>query len=164
MGKEITRPVYPKKHQKFFSTLQLEDLPNELIHRAFRFLNIVELLKCAEVSKRFCAISNDDHYLWAKKLNLCYKKVSVEFLQRLLDSGCKYLSLSGAVLQSTPNFPTASFLKYLNLAGFGLKNNPEKILKSCFSLQKRQPEYNRQGFWDIKVQQENYLTMLILKP
>ena len=144
--------------------MQLEDLPNELIHRVFRFLNIVELLKCAEVSKRFCAISNDDHYLWAKKLNLCYKKVSVEFLQRLLDSGCKYLSLSGAVLQGTPNFPTASVLKYLNLAGFGLKNNPEKILKSCFSLQKCQPEYNRQGFWDIKVQQENYLTMLILKP
>ena len=119
-----------------FSTLQLEDLPNELIHRVFRFLNIVELLKCAEVSKRFYAISNDDQYLWPKKLNLCYKKVPVEFLQRLLDSGCKYLSLSGAVLQGTPNFPTTSVLKYLNLAGFGLKNNPEKILKSCFSLQK----------------------------
>ena len=121
---------------KMFSTLQLEDLPNELIHRVFRFLNIVELLKCAEVSKRFRAISDDDQYLWPKKLNLCYKKVPVGFLQRLLDSGCKYLSLSGAVLQGTPNFPKASVLKYLNLAGFGLKNNPEKILKSCFSLQK----------------------------
>ena len=71
-------------------------------------------------------------------LNLCYKKVPVRFLQRLLDSGCKYLSLSEAILEGTLNLPRASRLKYLNLFRFGHKNsdNLEKLLESCYSLQK----------------------------
>jgi hypothetical protein len=118
--------------------LNFEDLPNEVIGHVFSYLKIVDLLKCGKVSKRFRAISNYQ-YLWPKTLNLSYKKVPVGFLQKLLDSGCKYLTLSGAVLDGTLNLPKTSGLKYLNLSDFELKcyrKNSEEILKSCFSLQK----------------------------
>ena len=146
-GKEIARPVKPKKDQKVVSSFQFEALPNEIICHVFSYLKIVDLLKCGEVSKRFRAISNDEQYLWPKMFNLCYKKVPVEFLQKLLDSGCKYLDLSEAVLEGILNLPTASGLKYLNLSGFGQTSygkNSEKIefynrivlIESCTSLQK----------------------------
>ena len=144
-GKAIERLIGPmkqlkikKEDQKVFSNLNFEDLPNEVIGHVFSYLKIVELLKCEKVSKRFRAISNYQ-YLWPKTLNLSYKKVPVGFLQKLLDSGCKYLSLSGAVLDGTLNLQKKSGLKYLNLSDFELKcyrKNSEEILKSCFSLQK----------------------------
>ena len=130
-----------KKEQKVLSTLQFKDLPNEVIYHVFRYLKIVDLLKCGQVSKRFRAISIDDQYLWPKTLNLCCKKVPVVLLQKLLDSGCKYLSLSEATLEGNLNLPKTSRLQYLNLSGFALKSasnreNSEKLLKSCYSLQK----------------------------
>ena len=128
-----------KKEQKVLSTLQFKDLPNEVIYHVFRYLKIVDLLKCGQVSKRLRAISIDDQYLWPKTLNLCCKKVPVGLLQKLLDNGCKYLSLSEATLEGNLNLPKTSRLQYLNLSGFGLdcnKENSEKLLESCDSLQK----------------------------
>ena len=151
-GKEIARPVKPKKDQKVVSRLQFEALPNEIIYHVFSYLKIVDLLKCGQVSKKFRAISNDEQYLWPKMINLCYKKVPVEFLEKLLDSGCKYLSLSEAALEGILNLPTASRLKYLNLSGFGVTDfrkmpqvigidfrdfsNKIVLMESCNSLQK----------------------------
>ena len=124
-----------KEDQKVFPTLLFEALPNEVICYVFSYLKIADLLKCGQVSKRLRAISVDS---WPKKLNLCYKKVPIGFLQKLLDSGCKYLGLSEVILEGTMNLPNVSRLRYLNLSGFGLKNqdNAEKLLASCFSLQK----------------------------
>ena len=138
----LTKPMeqlnFIKQDQQVFSSL-----PNEIILHVFSYLRIADLLECGQVSKRFRAISNDDKYLWPKMANLCYKKVPVGFLQRLLDSGCKYLSLSEAILdQSTGalNLPKASRLKYLDLSGFGtfeyMRENSEILLESCYSLQK----------------------------
>ena len=145
-GKAIARLVSPmkplkirKEDQNMFSVLQFEALPNEVILHVFSYLKIVDLLKCGQVSKRFRAISNEDQYLWPKKFNLCYKKVPVGFLERLLENGCKYLSLSEAVLEGTLYLPKASKLKYLNISGFErerYKKNSEKMLESCYSLQK----------------------------
>jgi hypothetical protein len=145
-GKKVARS---KKDQKVFTSLQFEALPNEVICHVFSYLKILDLLKCGQVSKRFRAISNDDQYLWPKMLNLCYKKVPVEFLQKLLDSGCKYLDLSEAVLEGILDLLTDSELKYLNLSGFGqtsYRKNSEKnpiefynrivLIESCTSLQK----------------------------
>jgi hypothetical protein len=108
----ITRPVRTMKQlsiimkdQKVCSTVQFEALPNEVICHVFSYLKIMDLINCGLVSKRLRTISIDDQHLWPKKLNLCYKKVPVEFLQRLLNSGCKDLSLSEAIL--------AIFLNYL---------------------------------------------------
>ena len=124
-----------KEDQKVFPTLLFEALPNEVICYVFSYLKIADLLKCGQVSKRLKAISFDS---WPKKLNLQEKKVPVGFLQKLLDSGCKYLSLSYATSEGTMNLPKISRLEYLNLTGFGLKNkdNSEKLLESCYSLQK----------------------------
>ena len=144
-GKSIASLVSPmkqlkilKKGQEVFSALQFEALPNEVILHVFSYLKIVDLLNCGQVSKRFRAISSDDQYLWPKALNLCYKNVPVVFIQKLLDSGCKYLTLSYSVLDGTLNLSKASKLKYLDLSSFGLKNgnNSEKLLESCYSLQK----------------------------
>jgi hypothetical protein len=122
--------------QKVFSTFQFEALPNEIICHVFGYLKIAELLRCGHVSKRLRAISNDDQYLWPKKLNLFYKKVPVGFLQRLLESGCKYLSLSFAISEGTLNLQKASRLKYLNLSSFNDRENSEKMLESSYSLEK----------------------------
>ena len=134
------RPAGPMKNlknknkdQKVFSAL-----PNEIILHVFSYLKIVDLLRCGQVSKRFRAISNDE-YTWPKKFNLCYKKVPVGFLQKLLESGCEYLSLSEAILKGTLNLQKTSRLKYLSLSGLVLewnKENPEKMLESNCSLEK----------------------------
>ena len=140
--KTVTKPVRTMKQlnitmkdQKVCSTVQFEALPNEVICHVFSYLKIADLLKCGQASKRLRAISVDS---WPKKLNLCYKKVPIGFIQKLLDSGCKYLGLSEVILEGTMNLPNVSRLRYLNLSGFGLKNqdNAEKLLASCFSLQK----------------------------
>ena len=110
-GKVIARPVRPKKDKK---VLQLEALPIEIICYVFSFLKLVDLLRCGQVSMRFRTISSDNQYLWPKKINLCYKKVPVGFLHKLLDSGCKYLSLCDAFLYGTLNLQKVLSLKYLN--------------------------------------------------
>ena len=120
------------------STVKLESLPNEVILHVFNYLKIVDLLKCGQVSKRFCTISNVE-YLWPKKFNLFYKKVPVGFLQKLLDHGCKYLSLSEATVEGTLSLQKASRLKYRNLNGFEWysdRENSEKILEASYSLEK----------------------------
>ena len=54
----------PKKSKKAkrqkLSSLTLEDLPNELITRTFRGLNMKDLISCGQVSKRFRAIVGDE--------------------------------------------------------------------------------------------------------
>jgi hypothetical protein len=124
-----------QKDTKLFPTLQFEALPNEVILHVLSYLKTVDLSICGQVSKRFRAISNDEN-LWPKKFNLCHKKVPVEFLRKLLDRGCKYLSLSGASLDGTLNLPKASRIKYLNLSGFRNRENSEKLLGSTYSLEK----------------------------
>ena len=132
------RKAIARQEKKKNSTVQLENLPNEVIIHVFRFLEIVVLLKCERVSKRFKDLSNNE-YLWPKTFNLCFKKVPCGFLQKLLDNGCQYLSLSCAILEGTLNLPKVSRLKYLNLYAFELKSNrenSEKILEASSFLEK----------------------------
>ena len=121
-------------------TLQFEALPNEVVLHIFSYLKIEDLLKCGHVSKRFRAISNDEN-VWPKKVTLSQKIVPVLFLQKLLDSGCKYLSLSGAISEGILNFPRASRLLYFDLSVFPNRENSEKLLESCHSLQKLSLSY-----------------------
>ena len=67
------------------------------------------------------------------------KKVPVGFLKKLLDHGCKYLSLSEATLEGTLNLQKASRLKYLDLSGFEPKSNrenSEELLEASYFLEK----------------------------
>ena len=82
------------------STLQFEDLPNELILDVLGYLNIKELIYCGQLSKRIREISNDETLWQAMNLYLepwkdCSRnKVPAEFLHMVISNGCKYLSLN----------------------------------------------------------------------
>ena len=102
-------------------TLQLEDLSNELIVKVFSYLEIKELLRCGQLSKRIRIISHDQS-LW-QKMNLscdpwenCTNKVPAEFLHMVIQNGCKYLSLNSEQIQSTLKLNQISSLVYLKLA------------------------------------------------
>ena len=142
------------KHQ-MLSSFQFEDLPNEVVLKVLKNLDIKDVLRCGLVSKQIRTISRDES-IW-EKINLYHKeglKVPIEFLQLVLDSGCKYLSLQNVkvVHRNTGlQLKNASKLRYLNLAF--IKSEPkeiegtqiedesdptdiEEILASCKSLQK----------------------------
>ena len=70
---------------------KLEELPNEIILKILQNLDMKDLIRCGTVSKRMRSISLDES-LW-EKINLHGKIVPIEFLQKVLNSGCKYLSL-----------------------------------------------------------------------
>ena len=102
-------------------TLQLEDLSNELIVKVFSYLEIKELIRCGQLSKRIRIISHDQS-LW-QKMNLscdpwenCTNKVPAEFLHMVIQNVCKYLSLNSEQIQSTLKLNQISSLVYLKLA------------------------------------------------
>ena len=151
-----------KRGQKVFSTLQFRDLPNEVIFHVFGYLKMVDILKCGQVSKRFRALSNET---WPKKINLCNQKVPVKFLQKLLDHGCEYLSLSESILEGTLNLPKACKLdKESKYRLFRYLRFSEPILEGTVNLPnlpnmphltavKSGCKYMRailQGAWDLK--------------
>ena len=78
------------------STFYLEDLPDEILLKIFQYLNMKEIVYCAQMSKRIRKISHDES-LW-QKINLYQRKVKVEFVEQILSNGCKYLSLNCAEL------------------------------------------------------------------
>jgi hypothetical protein len=101
-------------------TLQLEDLSNELIVKVFSYLEIKELIRCGQLSKRIRIISHDQS-LW-QKMNLssdpwekCTNKVPAEFLHMVIRNGCKYLSLNSGQIQSDLKLNRVSSLVYLKL-------------------------------------------------
>ena len=82
--------------EKQSSLLPLENLPDKVILKILCNLQIPDLIRCGQVSKRIREISNDET-LW-QKINLFNKKVPKGFLSRVLDTNCKYLSLNEARL------------------------------------------------------------------
>ena len=78
------------KRQKL-SSLQFDDLPDEIVLKIFKKLDIKDLLNCGMVSKRIRAISKDES-LW-EKVNLYNKLVpSTKFLKLVLNSGMGFIS------------------------------------------------------------------------
>ena len=97
------------------STLQLEDLPNELILKVLGYLKIKELIHCGQLSKRIREISHNETLWQAMNLYLepwkdCSEnKVPADFLHMVISNGCKYLSLNRE--QITGVGPTQGGLK-----------------------------------------------------
>ena len=126
------------KRQKL-SYVQLEDLPDEVILKICSFMDIREILKCAQVSKRIQAISKDES-LWLK-LNFFEGYVPYPFLEKAVENGCRYLSLAFADLYDYENSKIPLNLLYLEMSrgnglGPGLRGPHRVILKNCHSLQK----------------------------
>ena len=146
----------------------IQDLPDEIILKVIEYLNINQLIKFGEVSKRMRAVRNDKS-LW-KKINLsnddlrdCYIYHEIDvpsgFVKMVIENGCEYLSLH-FVKVGTPGIPISmtsvenlcldktSSLKYLDLkycdAHFLFF---EEILASCHFLQKLSMDSIREGKW-----------------
>ena len=74
----------------------IELLPNEIFMNIFSNLSIKELMKCAQVSKKFRQISHDKSF-W-KCVNLSNQRVSCQFVAQILQLGTEYLNLQAVTL------------------------------------------------------------------
>ena len=79
-----------EKRQKL-SSCRLDELPDEVILKIVGFLDLKELLLSGQVSERLQAIANDES-LWLK-LNLYWREVPYEFIEKAAENGCQYLNL-----------------------------------------------------------------------
>ena len=118
--------------------LSLEDMPNEILANIISYLDrvdIKDILRTAHVSKRMRDIWFNVS-TW-EKMNLFKKKVPSEFLQIVIESGCKYLSLYRTEITGNLKSIEASDLKYLDLTYCNADQEViEKILSSCHFLEK----------------------------
>ena len=116
-------------------SIKFVDFPNELLLNILGFLEIVNLIKFSQTSKRMRVLCYDKS-LW-QKINLSRKRVTSEFLQKVINYGCKWLNLSEAKLFGTLRLENKSQLNHLDLSGCGAENQSvfEELLKSCHSLQ-----------------------------
>ena len=115
----------------------IELLPDELLLDIFELLDVKDRGRCAQISKRFRKVSQDET-LW-QKLNLDEKEVPSQFLELAISRGLKYLSFRCAKLSGHQNLPIdTKSVKYLNVSSYnswGYKANEEELtaLVSCFS-------------------------------
>ena len=133
----------------------IHDMPEEIMLKMVNFLELKDIAKFGEVSKRMRAISRVQS-LWQKINLLKYRPgrwsyeidVPTGFLKMAIENGCQYLSLLYMKL-GTPGDPItmksdrdlclhrASCLKYLDLSFCEAHSSIfEEILASCHSLQK----------------------------
>ena len=97
-------------HHHEAQEVYLDGLPAEVLLKIFTFLDIKDLYRCIEVSKRIRSIGLDES-LWQKiNLNLNLKIPSI-FITDILSKGCKYLSLQHAQLEGKLNLKHHSQLK-----------------------------------------------------
>ena len=91
LGKKSTM-----KHQKMFA-IKLEDLPVEVLLKVFNYLELIDLYRCGQVSKRLKSVSLVES-LWQKVILLNDTRpekttVSLNLVEKMLDRGCKILCL-----------------------------------------------------------------------
>ena len=117
------------------NSIRFESFPVEILLKMLKFLEINELLKCSQTSKRIRVICYDDS-LW-QTINLSKKKVPAEFLQKVITYGCKSLNLTKATLIGTLRLENDSQLTDLDLSGCTVSRHVfEELLISCHYLQK----------------------------
>ena len=116
-------------------SIKFEEFPSEIMLKIFSFLEIVELIKCSQTSKRIRIICYDKS-LW-QRINLSKKRVQTDFLQKVIDLDCKCLNLNEANIIGTLRLQNKSQLTYLDLSGCTAESQSvfEELLKSCHSLQ-----------------------------
>ena len=126
------------KIQKKYDILKcpLDHVPDEVQLSIFKFLGTEDLISCAHVSKRLRRICQDES-LW-EKVDLNSKLVPSEFIEQILENGCKYINLNGAKIVGGLELSRNDYdVKYLNLddciADQGVL---EKLISSCKSLEK----------------------------
>ena len=80
--------------------------------------------------------------MW-EQINLCCKKVPAAFIQKVLDNGCRYLSLANSRVKGRLDLTKEIYpVKYLDLSNcdtsedYSNDNVLEELVGSCYSLQK----------------------------
>ena len=115
------------------------DLPDELILKVLSYIETVDMLRCGGVSKRIRTISNDDSLF--QTVNLSGKIVKADFLETVLNKGCKSLKLSDSSIRGNLNLIQNSQLRELDLSNcsattyYSTSGVLEELVKSCDSLQ-----------------------------
>ena len=79
---------------------KIEELPEEVMNYIFSFLNIQNMCRCAQVSRRWKLIA----YKRWHKVNLADKEVPFAFIGQLLEFGTRYLSLCWSNLHTRLNW------------------------------------------------------------
>ena len=125
-----------KLHDLIEEETFFDHLPDEVQLKIFKFLEIEDLIRCAQVSKRTRRICHDES-IW-KKVNLNKKLVPSEFIEKILENGCKYISLTYTKIIGDLKLSEQTYsVKYLNLSNcLAEKGVLEKFICSCKSLQK----------------------------
>ena len=120
-----------------------QDLPDEIILKVLSYSEPKDLISSGLVSKRLRKISRDNS-LW-QRVSLPWKIVKTEFLELILDKGCKSLNLSGTTILGSLCLEQKSQLRILDLSVMEESKNTNLweenteflnvILASCYSLQ-----------------------------
>ena len=134
---EENLPMPTAKRRKT-SSFPLEDLPEEIILKIFSFLDRKNLFRVSLVSKQTWNISQDSSMFqrWLK-INFYNKTLPTSLLEKVIAKGCKYLSLQHATLEGNLRLEKRTALKYLDISNCRSNQGvPDKILASCYSLEK----------------------------
>ena len=111
---------------------QFEDLPDEVILNVLNFLQLPDLIRCGLVSKKIRSVSFIES-LWQKidivNSGNSWKRVSTNLLKRIINRGCKSLSLRGCKV--TGNLRYSDFnldLNYWDYRLFEFPSTHDRIL------------------------------------
>ena len=117
------------------SVFPLEKLPEEVILNILTYLKLKDLMNCSQASKRIRRIAQDEK-LW-QRVDVNDKKVSTDFLEMILENGCRFLDISLAVTLEYSINIERSELRSLDVSSFCQENQViEKLLNSCHYLEK----------------------------
>ena len=129
-------------NRKKVSILQFEDLPVEIRIKVMSCLDLKELLRCNQVSKKTRALCQDES-LW-QKIDLSWKDdVPYSFVQFVLEKKCKSLLLRGSEMMGrTLKLTKMSHLRHLDLGQCEMnERGMNELLFSCHNLKRLSLEY-----------------------
>ena len=115
------------------SKFKIDNLPDELILKVLSYLEIIDIVRCSQTSRRIRIITHDKS-LWRflrnpqefnkedeacfsnwnrywRKVNLYYKRVPSKFLELVVKNKCQYLSLYETKLEDSLSLEEDSQLR-----------------------------------------------------
>ena len=113
---------------------QFQDLPDELILNVLNFLQLPDLIRCGLVSKRIRSVSFIES-LWEKidivNSGNSRKRVPTNLLKRIINRGCKSLSLRGCKVKGNLKYSDFNLdLNYWNYRLFEFQTEHDRILSN----------------------------------
>ena len=110
-------------------------LPDELILKVLSYTETMDILRCGQVSKRIRTISNNNSLY--RIVNLSGKSVTTDFIETLLNKGCRSLDISHCNIWGNLSLIKISQLRNLDLSNCrattlkGLKVTTKMVASIC---------------------------------